>query len=75
LFAIGNKVLVDGRGVTFVPSDFIDAGLRGRVIGAMAKVVRAGGSICSCAARWTSAGRPVLTFSGPSSASTRRETD
>lgn len=65
LFAIGNKVLADGRGFTLsVTSDFIDAAYEGELIEGHGEVVRAGRSILFLRGTLTSAGRPVLTFSG-----------
>jgi len=65
LFAISNKVLVDGRGVTLsFTSEFIDAAYEGELIEGHGEVVRAGRSILFLRGTLTSAGRPVLTFSG-----------
>jgi uncharacterized protein (TIGR00369 family) len=65
LFAIGNKVLADGRGVTLsFTSEFIDAVYEGELIEGHGEVVRAGRSILFLRGTLTSAGRPVLTFSG-----------
>lgn len=65
LFAIGNKVLADGRGVTLsFTSDFIDAAYEGELIEGHGEVVRAGRSILFLRGTLTCAGRPVLTFSG-----------
>lgn len=65
LFAIGNKVLMDDRGVTLsFASEFIDAAYEGELIEGHGEVVRAGRSILFLRGTLTSAGRPVLTFSG-----------
>ena len=65
LFAISNKLLVDGRGVTLsFTSEFIDAAYEGELIEGHGEVVRAGRSILFLRGTLTSAGRPVLTFSG-----------
>jgi uncharacterized protein (TIGR00369 family) len=65
LFAISNKVLGDGRGVTLsFASEFIDAAYEGELIEGDGEVVRAGRSILFLRGTLTSAGRPVLTFSG-----------
>ena len=64
LFAIGNKVLA-GRGVTLsFTSEFIDAAKEGELIEGHGEVVRAGRSILFLRGMLTSAGRPLLTFSG-----------
>jgi uncharacterized protein (TIGR00369 family) len=65
LFALGNKVLVDGRGVTLsFSSEFIDAAYEGELIEGFGEVVRAGRSIVFMRGTLKSTGRPVLTFSG-----------
>ena len=65
LFAISNKLLVDGRGVTLsFTSEFIDAAYEGELIEGHGEVVRAGRSILFLRGTLTSAVRPVLTFSG-----------
>lgn len=65
LFAISNKVLMYDRGVTLsLASDFIDAAYEGELIEGHGEVVRAGRSILFLRGTLTSAGRPVLTFSG-----------
>lgn len=65
LFALGNKVLQDGRGVTLsFSSEFIDAAYEGELIEGKGEVVRAGRSIVFMRGMLTSAGRPVLSFSG-----------
>ncbi len=65
LFAVSNKVLAGGRGVTLsFASEFIDAAYEGELIEGRGEVVRAGRSILFLRGTLTSAGRPVLTFSG-----------
>jgi uncharacterized protein (TIGR00369 family) len=65
LFALGNKVLEAGRGVTLsFSSEFIDAAYEGELIEGHGEVVRAGRSIVFMRGTLTSAGRPILTFSG-----------
>ena len=65
LFALGNKALQDGRGVTLsFSSEFIDAAYEGELIEGQGEVVRAGRSIVFMRGMLTSAGRPVLSFSG-----------
>ena len=46
------------------PRKFIDAAYEGELVEGHGEVVRAGGSILFLRATLTSAGRPVLTFSG-----------
>jgi uncharacterized protein (TIGR00369 family) len=65
LFALGNKVLEAGRGVTLsFSSEFIDAAYEGELIEGLGEVVRAGRSIVFMRGMLTSAGRPILSFSG-----------
>lgn len=64
LFAIGNKVLVDGGVTLSFTSEFIDTAYEGELIEGHGEVVRAGRSIVFLRGTLTSAGRPVLTFSG-----------
>lgn len=65
LFALGNKVLLDGRGVTLsFSSEFIDAAYEGELIEGHGEVVRAGRSVVFMRGTLTSGGRPILTFSG-----------
>ena len=65
LFALGNKVLEDGRGVTLsFSSEFLDAADEGELIEGFGEVVRAGRSIVFLRGTLKSAGRPLLTFSG-----------
>lgn len=65
LFAIGNTVLLDGRGVTLsFSSEFIDAAYEGDLIEGSGEVVRAGRSIVFLRGMLTNAGKPVLSFSG-----------
>ena len=65
LFALGNKILLDGGGVTLsFSSEFIDAAYEGELLEGHGEVVRAGRSIVFMRGTLSSAGRPVLTFSG-----------
>ncbi len=65
LFAIANMALKEDRGVTLsFTSEFIDAVYRGELVEGTGEVVRAGRSIIFMRGMLTSAGRPVLTFSG-----------
>ena len=65
LFALGNKVLVDGRSVTLsFSSEFIDTASEGELIEGHGEVVRAGRSIVFMRGTLSSTGRPILTFSG-----------
>jgi uncharacterized protein (TIGR00369 family) len=65
LFALGNKALHDGRGVTLsFSSEFIDAAREGDLIEGRGEVVRAGRSIVFLRGTLSCAGRPVLTFAG-----------
>jgi uncharacterized protein (TIGR00369 family) len=65
LFALGNKVLVDGRAVTLsFSSEFIDAAYEGELIEGHGEVVRAGRSIVFMRGTLSSAARTVLTFAG-----------
>lgn len=65
LFAIGSKALDSGRGVTLsFSSEFIDAAYKGELIEGRGEIVRAGRSIVFLRGLLTSAGRPLLTFSG-----------
>lgn len=65
LFAISNKVLVDGRGVTLsFSSEFIDAAYEGDLVECTGEVVRAGRSIIFVRGLLTTSGRPLLSFSG-----------
>jgi uncharacterized protein (TIGR00369 family) len=64
LFAIGNKVLMNGGVTLSFTSEFIDAAYEGELIEGHGEVVRAGRSILFLRGTLTSTGRPVLTFSG-----------
>lgn len=65
LFAISNKVLEDGRGVTLsFSSEFIDAAYKGDLVECTGEVVRAGRSIIFVRGMLTTSGRPLLSFSG-----------
>jgi uncharacterized protein (TIGR00369 family) len=64
LFALGNKILLDGGVTLSFSSEFIDAAYEGELIDGHGEVVRAGGSIVFMRGTLSSAGRPVLTFSG-----------
>jgi uncharacterized protein (TIGR00369 family) len=65
LFALSNKVLLDARGVTLsFSSEFIDAVYEGELVEGTGEVVRAGRSIVFMRGMLSSAGRPVLSFSG-----------
>jgi len=65
LFAIGNTVLKEDRGVTLsFTCEFIDAVYKGELIEGSGEVVRGGRSIVFLRGMLTSAGRPVLSFSG-----------
>src|SRR5690606_5969308 len=65
LFAISNKVLVDGRGVTLsFSSESIDAAYKGELIEGTGEVTRAGRSIIFVRGELRSAGRLLFTFSG-----------
>lgn len=65
LFALANKVLLDGRGVTLsFSSEFIDAVYEGELVEGTGEVVRAGRSIVFMRGMLSSGGRPVLSFSG-----------
>lgn len=65
LFAIANKALMNDRGVTLsFTSEFIDAAYEGELLEGHGEVVRAGRSILFVRGTLSSAGRPVLTFSG-----------
>jgi uncharacterized protein (TIGR00369 family) len=65
LFAIGNTVLLDGRGVTLsFSSEFVDAAYEGDLIEGRGEVVRAGRSIVFLRGMLTCGERPLLSFSG-----------
>ena len=62
LFALGNKILLDGRGVTLsFSSEFIDAAYEGELVEGHGEVVRAGRSIVFM--RGTLRRRPAGRFS------------
>ena len=64
LFAIGNTVLKEGRGVTLsFSTEFIDAAYKGELVEGTGEVVRAGRSVVFMRGMLRVAERPVLSFS------------
>jgi uncharacterized protein (TIGR00369 family) len=65
LFALSNKELGGGRAVTVsFSSEFIDAAYAGELLEGHGDVVRAGRSLVFMRGMLSSAGRPILSFSG-----------
>ena len=65
LFAIGNTILKEGRGVTLsFATEFIDAVYKGETVEGTGEIVRAGRSIVFMRGTLRVGERPVLSFSG-----------
>ena len=65
LFAIGNTVLKEDRGVTLsFTSEFLDAAYKGELVEGTGEVTRVGRSIIFLRGLLTAVGRPLLSFSG-----------
>jgi uncharacterized protein (TIGR00369 family) len=65
LFALAQKALAGARGVTVsLNGEFIDAAYVGDLVEGTGEVVRAGKSLIFVRGIVTSAGKPLLTFSG-----------